>query len=669
MHQIQHLMRKYKRYVLVVTLVLVVVPFVIWGGYRKAATSRREGRGRQGNQPVAVVGPVSISRQEFHERLMSYVRSQYKPGTEPSREELKVNGTVDRLLGGIINSTLVNLEAEKQPFSLPREYEVERLKAESTFKTQNGQFDARKWNNYIDSMSGRNWNAVYNEIEQGAAREAFMDLASMSARVTEDDVKRAFEDMHTRLVVKYAAIEPPVKPADEEIQKQYEDNPKVYERPEERTAEFVAISLRPPRPELADELVKRARAGEDFAELAKANSEAANKEQGGDMGWVSDTEALPDFERPLFELKMAGVSDPVEGPDGYYIFKVEEEKKTEGAGQRSVHARQIVLKPKLDDTAKAQRKEEAQEVAEHAKATGELEGAAEDLDLKVQVSGPFSASSRGTTVNVPPEDGPAFRSGLSKVGLDEVSDVIEAVRNLYVGKIVKLTPAEMPPLATVRDKVVQDTIASMRRTPEYQQKARKYAEEISAQAKNLADIRTQFPDLMIDIKETKPFSMQESLFSEGLFVNNNVMFGALRDSKPGALAGPINDFMGRTLFLELVERIPPTDSDRKDKWPEEKETLRKNLLNQARQKRLDDFIMDLHDRMAARMPIRVDEAAVDEALGIGKGDAGAPETSGEAQTSRAAESAPADAAQAPTQAAEPPSKQKAPAEKDEGDSS
>src|SRR5262249_10130952 len=71
----------------------------------------------------------------------------------------------------------------------------------------------------------------------------------------------------------------------------------------------------------ANDLVKQARGGADFFELAKKNSDDA-AEKGGDLGWIVRGQSFPEFEKAAFALKAKGVSDPITTPLGIQVIQV-----------------------------------------------------------------------------------------------------------------------------------------------------------------------------------------------------------------------------------------------------------------------------------------------------------------------------------------------------------
>lgn len=87
------------------------------------------------------------------------------------------------------------------------------------------------------------------------------------------------------------------------------------------------------------ELRKRAVNGEDFSQLAKDHSQGPSAPNGGDLGWVSRGDMVPEFEAGALALRPGEVSMPVETQFGLHLIKLDNRRGNE------YQARHILIKP------------------------------------------------------------------------------------------------------------------------------------------------------------------------------------------------------------------------------------------------------------------------------------------------------------------------------------
>lgn len=98
------------------------------------------------------------------------------------------------------------------------------------------------------------------------------------------------------------------------------------------------------------QLKERVENGADFAELARLHSEDASASNGGDLGWLSPGDTVPQFERAMNALSPGQLSDPVQSPFGWHLIQVLERRDRDVSKERErLQARQAIRARKGDE--------------------------------------------------------------------------------------------------------------------------------------------------------------------------------------------------------------------------------------------------------------------------------------------------------------------------------
>jgi peptidyl-prolyl cis-trans isomerase C len=131
----------------------------------------------------------------------------------------------------------------------------------------------------------------------------------------------------TRMLDAEVASAPAV--TDEDCRAFYDKNPDKFKKDEAVRASHILLLVDEKADEATrkkaraqiDAILKRARAGEDFAALAKEHSQDGSAAQGGDLDFFGRGRMVPPFEQAAFALKPGEISDVVTTQFGYHIIK------------------------------------------------------------------------------------------------------------------------------------------------------------------------------------------------------------------------------------------------------------------------------------------------------------------------------------------------------------
>ena len=109
---------------------------------------------------------------------------------------------------------------------------------------------------------------------------------------------------------------------DDAMKKVYEEAAKQISSEQEVHARHILVETEDEAKAVEAELKK----GADFAELAKKKSKDPGASDGGDLGFFTKDQMVPEFSTVAFALEPSKVSDPVKTQFGWHIIKVEEKR-------------------------------------------------------------------------------------------------------------------------------------------------------------------------------------------------------------------------------------------------------------------------------------------------------------------------------------------------------
>jgi len=90
--------------------------------------------------------------------------------------------------------------------------------------------------------------------------------------------------------------------------------------------------------------------GASFAEMAKLYSEDGSNSKGGDLGWLSLGDSVPEFEKAMTSLPLNTLSDPVRSPFGWHLILVQAKRSQDVSTERArMQMRQQIRARKIDE--------------------------------------------------------------------------------------------------------------------------------------------------------------------------------------------------------------------------------------------------------------------------------------------------------------------------------
>src|SRR5579863_2991219 len=137
------------------------------------------------------------------------------------------------------------------------------------------------------------------------------------------DVKRKLAFDHNRLLMESLLQDTGKAALSEDAERQvYNDAVKQMTNEEEVHARHILV----PTEDEAKAILAQLKAGADFAALAKEKSKDPGGADGGDLGYFTKDQMVPEFAAVAFKLDKGQLSDPVKTQYGWHIIKVEDKR-------------------------------------------------------------------------------------------------------------------------------------------------------------------------------------------------------------------------------------------------------------------------------------------------------------------------------------------------------
>lgn len=427
------------------------------------------------------------------------------------------------------------------------------------------------------------------------SRRGEVEVSEAEAREHFDQQPGAFEVPEQRriryLTLSEQTLAEEVSIRQREIQRYYNRNLFQYQLGEQAEASHILLQAESESEEeatrtLAARLAERARAGEDFAELARTYSaDEATREAGGVLGTFGPDEMVPEFSEAVFEMMPGEISDPIRTDYGFHVVRLESRRPAETREMSEVEGE---IESRLrQERAATLLTERVLELEERLGGADSLDELARDHPLLIpQESDFFSA---GDAVAGP---GSAEVSTLAfELEIGGVGGPIRLPTGFAFIEVLEERPPHVPEFDDIRERVIADLEG---------EQAKSLAMEAS---RDLRDQVSGGQPAEIDPTPLETWFRGSPLGSAGLLPQaEEAIFAA----QAGEVVGPLDAGRGYA-----VVRINGKDGFSEASFEEQKEPFRAQMAEEKKQRIWMSFV----GAAAERYNIRIDRQALNALIG------------------------------------------------------
>lgn len=397
----------------------------------------------------------------------------------------------------------------------------------------------------------------------------------------------------------------------EQIQQYYDQHQQEFQTPEEVKASHILVRTPAPGPDgkpdqkgvdaaraKAEDVLKKLRAGGDFAEIARKESQdPGSAAKGGELGWFRRGAMVPEFDKAAFSQPVGKIGDLVQSSFGFHIIKVEDKH---AAGVKSLaEVKDQIAARIVQQEAANQAQAQADKLLADAKKDG-LEKAAAENHLQLYTSDWFARADSLPGVSTSPE----FMNAAFTAKPNDPPQLVKTSGAVAVGAVqmdhyavLQVTadePPRTPSLDEIKSKVAED-FKTFRAGQMVTQKTQELADRAHAEH----DLKKAAAEVGATVKTS------DWIQANGQVPDLGSMQGPAAvafDLKPGEISGALN--LGSSGgVLQVLDKQEPSDAD----FAKDKDQIREQLLRQKEQERMQMYVVGLRERMQKEGKIKINQ--------------------------------------------------------------
>ena len=534
---------------------------------------------------IAQINGENIAPQRFNALVNQQLENARSRNQEITDNE--INRARETAWNNLVQDILVSQKVKSLGISASNEEVLYYLEnSPPPFLTQNpsfqseGQFDPKKFQEALANPQGDEWAPIEAFMKEtyipNFKLQKMLDesLVVTKSEIVNEFIKKNINYTVDGIHIKYNTISSEdSKPSENDLLKHYKQNLNEFEHDELRTLRSVSWKKSPSVNDsmkiydLGNEILKKARSGSDFKNLANKYTDDPgniNGTKGGDLGWIKKGQMVKPFEDAAFSTPKNKIVGPVKSQFGYHIIFIRD-IKSDKDGKKEVLASHILLKVEISPSTLSNLKREAilfsydaQDdgfdiaLETHKKKSAKHEKILQG-DFSIGTFGPFRSAVRFAFDN----------------SLNSVSDLLQNEQNFTVFTLDEIISPGTKPFDDVKNKIEND----LKRNNEKElvlDKVNNLLVEISSSELGLQEMQTNNSN--ITSIENEKLTLSRGLKGIG---RSNFVSGALLTSSKGDIVGPIETRSGYAILK--INEIEDFDSTL---YAEQKSSIYKTIFNQ-----------------------------------------------------------------------------------------
>ncbi len=447
---------------------------------------------------VARVGDEQITRTDVENMLNRELRGQTLP---PMLKGMYAKQVVDQL----VFEKALEIEAQRLGLKVTPEEQTERIKRYiPTAFNGDTWVGKERYTQEVETRTGMTVQDFEDFVRQQLLEEKFRNILTDGVTVSDTEIAQEYIRRNEKISIEYAVFKPAdlaatINPSDTELQAYFAKNIGRYQVPEKRSASYALLDLNQLKQQTkvtddelkayyqqhideykvqnrvhvehilfktvgktdaevaeiqkkAEDVLKKAKSGSNFEELAKQYSEDTSKDKGGDIGWIGEGQTVAAFQQSAFSLPKGAISDLVKTEYGFHIIKVldKEVARTKSFDEVRSEIEPVVLDAKVNADANAISDKMAGAVRQSNRQS--LDDLAKKFNLTVGTTPQVAATDPVGDLGAAPE----VQQTLFSLRPGEVSQPMRVDRGWVIIALKDTQPAHQGTLAEVRDKVLAD---------------------------------------------------------------------------------------------------------------------------------------------------------------------------------------------------------------------